>query len=125
MYVPFYLNGLLDYYRQYGKIPQNRLSIYEFFIDNSFKADNRRKPGSIIDCKLRGTILLQRIALVMQFTEKKELTEDDIIDMNISDDDMRCCLGYTLFHRDDRGYYRFEKNAFQSLLSKEKILDMI
>ena len=133
VYVPFYLNGLLDYYRKHNEIPNDKLSIYEFLINSSFKADDERKLGSLIDGRLRGSKLLQRIALVMQFTEKKELSIGDITDMNISEDDMRCCLGYTLFHRDDRGYYRFEKNAFQlyyvakylSMLNVDAILDLI
>lgn len=133
VYVPFYLNGLLDCYRTHTKIPNDRLHIYEFLIDRSFTADNERKLGSVIDVRLRGTKLLQRIALVMQFTEKKELSIEDIADMDISEDDMRCCLGYTLFHRNDRGYYRFEKNAFQlyyvakylSMLNEDAILDLI
>lgn len=133
VYVPFYLNGLLDYYRKHAKIPNDRLSIYEFLINRSFTADNERKLGSVVDVRLRGTKLLQRIALVMQFTEKKELSIEDIADMDISEDDMRSCLGYTLFHRDDRGYYRFEKNAFQlyyvakylSKLNVGVVLDLI
>lgn len=133
VYVPFYLNGLLDCYRTHTKIPNDRLSIYEFLIDRSFTADNERKLGSVVDVRLRGIKLLQRIALVMQFTEKKELSIEDIADMDISEDDMRCCLGYTLFHRDDRGYYRFEKNAFQlyyvakylSMLNVDAILGLI
>ena len=124
---------MLDCYRTHTKIPNDRLHIYEFLIDRSFTADNERKLGSVIDVRLRGTKLLQRIALVMQFTEKKELSIEDIADMDISEDDMRCCLGYTLFHRNDRGYYRFEKNAFQlyyvakylSMLNEDAVLDLI
>lgn len=133
VYVPFYLNGLLDYYRKYKEIPSDRLSIYKFFINRSFTADNERKLASVVDVRLGGTKLLQRIALVMQFTEKKELSIEDIAEMEISEDNMKCCLGYTLFHRDDRGFYRFEKNAFQlyyvanylSNLDIDVVLDLI
>lgn len=69
----------------------------------------------------------------MQFTEKKELSIDDIIDMNFSDEDLLCCLNYSLFHKDDKDCYRFEKNAFQlfyvanylSNLDVDTIIDLI
>lgn len=132
-YVPFYLNGLMDYFRKNGSIPRNKLAIYKFLIDSSFVADRNRNIGSVIDLRLRGTRLLQRIALVMQFTEKKELSIDDISDMNFSEEDLFCCLNYSLFHKDDKDCYRFEKNAFQlfyvanylSGLDVEKIIDLI
>lgn len=113
VYVPFYLIGLLDYYKKNGTIPSNRQDIYKYLIDNSFQADNERRPGSIVDIRFRGASLLLRVALVMQFTEKNELTHDDISDMGFTEEDIRCCLSYTLFHKDDKNCYRFEKNAFQ------------
>lgn len=133
VYVPFYLNGLLDYYRRNATIPTNRQSIYKFLIDNSFQADTERRLGSEVSTKLKGSKLLQRIALVMQFTEKKELAIEDIVDMGYEEEELRCCLSYTLFHKDDKGCYRFEKNAFQlyyvaeflSKLDVDIILDLI
>lgn len=113
VYVPFYLNGLLDYYKKNGTIPNNRQDIYKYLIDSSFQADNDRRAGSVVDIRLRGARLLQRVALVMQFTEKNELSPDDISDMDFTDEDIQCCLSYTLFHKDDKNCYRFEKNAFQ------------
>lgn len=132
-YVPFYLNGLLDYYRENGTIPRNRLQIYRFLIDKSFQADNDRILGSIVDIRLKGLALLKHIALVMQFTEKKDLSIDDITEMGFRDNELKSCLSYTLFHKDDKEYYRFEKNAFQlyfvadylSKLNAEDVLNLI
>ncbi len=133
VYIPFYLDALLDYYRKDKCIPDNRHSVYRFLIDNSFNADDSRRKGKVVSIRHKGYKLLRHIALVMQFTDKKELTVHDVIDMGLSDSDMESCLSYMLFHKGDNDCYRFEQNAFQLYfvaeyltgLDEEKILDLI
>ncbi len=133
VYIPFYLNALLDCYRREKQIPDNRHSVYRFLIEKSFNADACKKKGAVVSVRLNGYRLLRQIALVMQFTEKKELTNNDVIDMGLSESDMESCLSYMLFHKGDNECYRFEQNAFQlyfvsehlASLEVEKVLDLI
>ncbi len=124
VYIPFYLDALLEYYRKEKRIPDNRHSVYRFLIDNSFNADESKRRGAVVGVRLNGYRLLRRIALVMQFTDKKELTIHDVIDMGLSEGDMESCLRYMLFHKGDNGCYRFEQNAFQLYFVAEYLADL-
>lgn len=111
---PFFLKAVMKYYRDDGKIQENRLLLYRYLIDSSYAADTEKKKSKRILLKTDGDILLNKIALVLQLTEHKSISETELKgDMHLNDSQIELCKRFSIFHCDEAHNYSFEVNSFE------------
>jgi hypothetical protein len=131
---PFFLKTMMKYYREFGEFQKNRLLLYKYLIDSSYTADTEKRKGKRILVQTDGDILLRKIALILQFTEQKSISETELKDeMRLDDSQIELCKRFSIFHCDEAHNYSFEINSFEMfyvanyLMNKDsnEILDYI
>ena len=131
---PFFLKAMIKYYKEKNEIQENRLELYRYLIDCSYNIENEKNIGKLIHKRTDGNTLLKKIALVLQFTEKKSLSEIELKEnMDFNDSQIESCMSFAIFHRDEFHNYSFELNSFQMYyvvgflknISCERILNLI
>lgn len=131
---PFFLKAMIRYYKEKNEIQDNRLELYRHLINCSYNTEDKKNIGKLINKKTDGNTLLKKIALVLQFTERKSLSEAELKgNMGFNDSQIESCMSFAIFHRDESHNYSFELNSFQMyyvvdfLMNKsyEKILNLI
>lgn len=131
---PFFLKAMIRYYKEKNEIQENRLELYRHLINCSYDTENEKNKGKLIQKRTYGDTLLKNIALVLQFTERKSLSETELKEnMGFNDSQIESCMSFAIFHRDESHNYSFELNSFQMyyvvnfLMNKsyEKILNLI
>ena len=131
---PFFLKAMIRYYKEKNEIQDNRLELYRHLINCSYNTEDKKNIGKLINKKTDGNTLLKKIALVLQFTERKSLSEAELKgNMGFNDSQIELCMSFAIFHRDESHNYSFELNSFQMyyvvdfLMNKsyEKILNLI
>ena len=131
---PFFLKAMIRYYKEKNEIQENRLELYRNLINCSYDTENEKNKGKLIQKRTYGDTLLKNIALVLQFTERKSLSETELKEnMGFNDSQIESCMSFAIFHRDESHNYSFELNSFQMyyvvdfLMNKsyEKILNLI
>lgn len=131
---PFFLKAMIRYYKEKNEIQENRLELYRHLINCSYDTENEKNKGKLIQKRTYGDTLLKKIALVLQFTERKSLSETELKEnMGFNDSQIESCMSFAIFHRDESHNYSFELNSFQMyyvvdfLMNKsyEKILNLI
>lgn len=131
---PFFLKAMIRYYKEKNEIQENRLELYRYLINCSYDTENEKNIGKLIKKRTYGDTLLKKIALVLQFTERKSFSETELKEnMGFNDSQIESCMSFAIFHRDESHNYSFELNSFQMyyvvdfLMNKsyEKILNLI
>lgn len=131
---PFFLKAMIRYYKEKNEIQNNRLELYRHLINCSYNTEDKKNIGKLINKKTDGNTLLKKIALVLQFTERKSLSEVELKgNMGFNDSQIELCMSFAIFHREESHNYSFELNSFQMyyvvdfLMNKsyEKILNLI
>lgn len=125
---------MMKYYNQNNEIQENRLELYRYLIDSSYNAEYDKRTSKVIHRKTEGNTLLKRIALIMQFTEKRSLSEEELKgEMLLNDSEIESCMSFAIFYRDETHNYSFELNSFQMYYvieflmhkSSEEILEFV
>lgn len=121
---PFFLKAVMKYYRDHGEIQENRLLLYKYLIDSSYAADTEKKKSKRILLKTDGDILLKQIALVLQLTEHKSISETELKgDMHLNDSQIELCKRFSIFHCDEAHNYSFEVNSFEMFYVADYLMD--
>lgn len=111
---PFFLKAMIRYYKEKNEIQENRLELYRHLINCSYDTENEKNKGKLIQKRTYGDTLLKKIALVLQFTERKSLSETEFKEnMGFNDSQIESCMSFATFHRDESHNYSFELNSFQ------------
>lgn len=113
VFVPFFLESLISVYKNDECLPTNRLDIIRTIISRSYVTDDSINPATNISSETYGNSMLKQIAYVLQLSEKKELTETDLIDVfKYGKDKISRCLRFAIFKRSEDNKYSFTKNIF-------------
>lgn len=113
VFVPFFLESLISIYINDKCLPSNRLDIIRTIVSQSYVADDSINPVANIPSETYGNSMLKQIAYVLQLSEKKELTETDLIDVFKYDKDkISRCLRFAIFTKSEDNKYSFTKNIF-------------
>lgn len=113
VFVPFFLESLISIYKNNECLPTNRLDIIRIIVSQSYVTDDSINPVANIPSETYGNSMLKQIAYVLQLSEKKELTETDLIDVFKYDKDkISRCLRFAIFKRSEDNNYSFTKNIF-------------
>lgn len=110
---PFFLKAMIMYYKEKNEIQENRLELYRYLIKCSYSTENEKNKGKLIQKQTYGDTLLKKIALALQFTERKSLSEAELKGkMGFNDSQIELCMSFAIFHRDESHNYSFELNSF-------------
>lgn len=115
---PFFLNILIDTYKNSKVLPKNRAEVYQLFIEKSYNLEKQKKAilpkyQTSSDAAIN---LLERLALAMSLMNKQTLTEDELNTCLGNDDEKKQeCLRYNIIKYEDE-QYSFEHNAFREWL---------
>lgn len=113
VFVPFFLESLISIYKNNECLPINRLDIIRIIVSQSYVTDDSINPVANIPSETYGNSMLKQIAYVLQLSDKKELTETDLIDVFKYDKDkISRCLRFAIFKRSEDNKYSFTKNIF-------------
>lgn len=124
---PFYLKKMLEYYSNNDTLPNTKSELYRLLIDESFKVDEKHKQdkGQILHLKTKGYNLLQKVAFVMTECEKKELTENELLNILSKEQYFQMVNHFTIFKRNKEDVtYSFEHIAFKEFLTADFISTM-
>lgn len=116
---PFFLNAFVDYYNQNKKMPETKFLLYDFWIEKSFKADEKGK--GMIPLKDEARMILQRLAVLMQLSNREEVTISELTgEAGIDSEKIKKCLHYAIFkYKDDK--CSFEHNAFREFYAAKAL----
>lgn len=115
---PFFLNILIDTYKDSKILPKNRADIYRLFIEKSYNLEKQKKAilpkyQTSSDAAIN---LLERLALAMSLMNKQTLTEDELNTCLGNDGEKKQeCLRYNIIKYENERYL-FEHNAFREWL---------
>lgn len=110
---PFYLNSLISIYRTNDSLPSDRMDIIKTIISKSYETDDSIFPAGDMSSETYGDSMLSKIAFVLQLSERKELTETELIDsFRYDKDKISHCLRFAIFKRSEDKKYSFTKNIF-------------
>ena len=117
--LPFFLNVLIDAYRDKKTLPKNRAGIYKLFIEKSYKKEKKEKgtlasysadSEEVID-------MLERVAVSMSLMNKQTLLEKEFAKCLDNDrQKIEECKRYSIIKFEDDAY-SFEHNAFREWLT--------
>lgn len=118
---PFYLNVLIDCYKQDMDLPNDRADIYELFIKKSYYQEKKKK-GTLPTYSANSAEvmeMLERVAVAMSLMNRQMLTESEFTKC-VGDDLQKTdeCKRYRVikFNTDD-DTYTFDHNAFREWLT--------
>lgn len=125
VFIPFFLKSLISIYKDYGCLPINRLDVIGTIISQSYTTDDLIHPATNIPSETYGNSMLKKIAYVLQLSEKKELSEIDLMDVFKYDNDkISYCLRFAIFKRSEDKKYSFTKNVFLNYFVVLTLLEM-
>jgi len=116
---PFFLNVLIDTYRENKVLPKDRAGIYELFIKKSYKKEKKEK-GTLTSYSADSDeviIMLERVAVAMSLMNRQTLSEKEF-GKCLYDDKQKIeeCKRYSIIKFEDDSY-SFEHNAFREWLT--------
>ena len=109
---PFFLNVLIDTYRENKVLPKDRAGIYELFIKKSYKKEKKEK-GTLTSYSADSDeviIMLERVAVAMSLMNRQTLSEKEF-GKCLYDDRQKIeeCKRYSIIKFEDDSY-SFEHN---------------
>ena len=118
---PFYLNVLIDCYREKKSLPKDRASIYRLFIEKSYKQEKKEKGTLPAYSASSEEVMemLERIAVAMSLMNRQMLTEAEFT-MCLDGDQQKTdeCKRYRVIKFDTGDdTCSFEHNAFREWLT--------
>ena len=123
-YVPFFLKESVRYFETHGRMPSDKVDIYEFFIERAFEVDGFRKPHRSAILKLRPHLYprLEQLAFVMLVSQRMEVSPDDLVnDMDMSLEIVETLMGLSLITKGSNGELTFVHNAFKEYILAKKL----
>lgn len=126
-YVPFFLKESVRYFQTYGKMPADKVDLYNFFIERTFDADGQRKlhRTAILGLRSRLYPCLEHLAFVMIASQRMELAPDDLVnDMDLSLETVEFLMGLSLITKGDNGELTFVHNAFKEYILAKKLAQL-
>lgn len=116
--IPFYLNTLIAYYGEKRHLPRGKREVYQYWIEKSFEVERNKLIDGVDDDYPEGELLLSKVAVLMQLTEKPSFTEKEMLEIFRHDRrKIFLCRRFTIFKRDIHRNYSFEHNAFKEYLA--------
>lgn len=116
---PFFLNVLIDAYKEKGKqLPKSKAEIYRLFLKSSYNKEVKEKnvPLSAQHSFEESIQLMERVALGLSLTNAQSLNKEELrICLQNNNDNVEECLRYDLI-RNEGGLYSFTHNAFREWL---------
>ena len=116
---PFFLNVLIDAYKENGKqLPKTKAEIYRLFLKSSYDKEVKEKkvPLSAQHSFEESVRLLERVALGLSLMNAQSLNKEELhICLQNDDNNVEECLRYDLIRAED-GQYSFAHNAFREWL---------
>ena len=116
---PFFLNVLIDAYKEEHKLPKDRAGIYRLFIEKSYKKEKKEK-GTLPAYRANSEevmIMLEHVAVAMSLMNRQTLTEIEF--RKCLDNDRQkideCKRYFIIKYEND--VYSFEHNAFREWLT--------
>lgn len=126
-YVPFFLKESVRYFEVHGRMPDDKVDIYEFFIDRAFEIDGRRKHQRSAILKLKPYLYpcLEHLAFVMLVSQRMEISPDDLVnDMEFSVEAVEALMGLSLITKGDNGELTFVHNAFKEYILAKRLAQL-
>ena len=124
LYVPFFLKESIRYFEENGQIPQDQVTIYEYFISRSFEMDKSRKvhrTGSVTP-KAKLYKHLEHMAFAMLASQRMEISPDDLAEsLDMSDSVIEGLIGLSLITRGENGELTFVHNAFKEYILAKRL----
>lgn len=124
LYVPFFLKESIRYFEENGQIPQDQVTIYEYFIFRSFEMDKSRKAhrtGSVTP-KAKLYKHLEHMAFAMLASQRMEISPDDLaVSLDMSDSVIEGLIGLSLITRGENGELTFVHNAFKEYILAKRL----
>lgn len=118
---PFFLNVLIDTYREKNVLPKNRADIYRLFIEKSYKKEKKEKgtlPSYRADNE-DAIEMLRRVAVAMSLMNRQTLLEKEFAKCLDNDrQKIEECKRYSIIKFEDDAY-SFEHNAFREWLTAD------
>ena len=115
--IPFYLNTVISYYKEKRCLPHRKVELYQYWINKSFEVENSKLIDETMQESTEGVLLLTKIAVLMQMTEKTSLSEKEILGIFRNDrQKIFMCQRFAIFKKDIDRNYSFEHNAFREYL---------
>lgn len=124
LYVPFFLKESIRYFEEHGQIPQDEVTIYEYFISRSFEMDYSRKAhrtGNITP-RVRLYKHLEHMAFSMLASQKMEISPDELAEsLDMSDSVIEHLIGSSLITRGENRELTFVHNAFKEYILAKRL----
>ena len=124
LYVPFFLKESVRYFEAHGRLPADKVDIYEFFIEKSFDVDGKRKPNRSAILKLRSRLYpyLEQLAFVMLVSQRMEVTPDELVsEADLSLEIVEDLMGLSLITKGNDGELTFVHNAFKEYILAKRL----
>lgn len=116
---PFFLNVLIDAYKEKGKkLPKSKAEIYRLFLKSSYNKEVKEKNVPLLTKHSfeESVQLMERVALGLSLTNAQSLNKEELrICLQNNNDNVEECLRYDLI-RNEEGLYSFTHNAFREWL---------
>lgn len=116
---PFFLNILIDAYKEKKILPKDRASIYKLFLENSYKKEKKEKgtlPSYSADFE-EVIGMLERVAVAMSLMNRQTLSEKELAKcLDNEKQKIEECKRYSIIKFED-DVYSFEHNAFREWLT--------
>ncbi|MBR4912231.1 MAG: toll/interleukin-1 receptor domain-containing protein [Bacteroidales bacterium] len=115
---PFFLNVLIDAYKDGVELPKTKAAIYRLFIEKSYRIEKEQK--SVLLAKQHSfeesLQFFERVALAMSLMNLQSLSDDELKSCLWGNDEIVTeCLRYDLIQCEN-GIYSFQHNAFREWL---------
>ena len=118
---PFFLNVLIDAYREKKVLPKDRADIYRLFIEKSYKKEKNEKgtlPSYMADSE-EAIEMLQRVAVAMSLMNRQTLSKKEFVQCLDNDrQKIEECKRYSIIKFEDvNDTFSFAHNAFREWLT--------
>lgn len=116
---PFFLNVLIDAYKEDKELPKDRNGLYRLFIEQSYKKEKKEK-GTLLEYRANSEemiVMLERVAVAMSLMNRQTLTELEF--SKCLDDDKKKieeCRRYSIIKFENDVFF-FSHNAFREWLT--------
>lgn len=115
--IPFYLNTIISYYEERQCLPRRKGELYQYWIHKSCEVENSKLIDETMQENTEGVLLLRKIAVLMQMTEKTSFSEKEMLEIFRNDrQKIFMCQRFAIFKKDIDRNYSFEHNAFREYL---------
>ena len=124
LYVPFFLKESIRYFEDNGQIPQDEVTIYEYFISRSFEMDCSRKAHRTesVTPKARLYKHLEHMAFAMLASQRMEISPDDLaVSLGMPNSVIEGLIGLSLITRGENGELTFVHNAFKEYILAKRL----